>query len=182
MSNEPGILLNSSIPFVLVGKGRDSADDSMDRVLVRGTGAGIEIVGFIRETEVTHEYIDSKQSLPFLSILFGSKRYRAVRSEGIVPISAASDQRRSSYVLAWKGAAPVSPIIGDQFYKSLPDVLAGIENESPPQIEWALGRMIFLLQENEDKQRRRRRTLWIVISLEILVPIVVLLVVLFVVR
>jgi hypothetical protein len=60
-------------------------------------------------------------------------------------------------VLAWKGAARASNEIDDQFNKSLPDILAAIDDNSLPQTEWALARVILLVQETEARLRRRQR-------------------------
>jgi hypothetical protein len=157
MDDEPGICLNSSIPFVLVGADRDSDNTRMERVLARGSDAGIELVGFVRESEVTQEYVESGRFLP---TLLGRKRFWAVRSRTIAPIHSAMDKRHSTYVLAWKGTAPISSWVKEEFDRSLPDVLIGIEHRSPSETEWALGRVIFLVEQMEARLLRRRHLLW----------------------
>jgi len=154
------MLIRSSIPFVLIGATRGDSEDpdrvlakNPDRVLVRGGDAEIDLVGFVREKEVSHDYGDTA---PYRS-LFSRKGFRLVRSEGRPPSFSARDQRYSTYVLAWKGAARASNEIDDQFNKSLPDILAAIDDNSLPQTEWALARVILLVQETEARLRRRQR-------------------------
>ena len=150
-SGEPCIILRSSIPFVLVGASRDKFDNRSDQVLVRSDNADIELVGFVRQTEIDSGKGESNAPL------FGSRGFRSVAGLGSPPSHESIDQRHSLYVLAWKGTARVSAEIADQFIKSLPDILTGIEHASELETEWGLARVIFLVQDNEAEVQRRRR-------------------------
>jgi len=168
MKDESYLLVKSSIPFVLIGAARGDPENpdgvlvkNPDIVLVRGGDAEIDLVGFVREKEVSHGYGDSASKLSLFPrryrSLFPRKGFRLVRSKSRPPISSARDQRYSTYVLAWKGAARASYEIEEQFNKSLPDILAAIDDNSLPQTEWALARLIFLVQSKEARLRRRQR-------------------------
>jgi hypothetical protein len=178
MNSDSGMLLNSSIPFVLVGNDRYSPTSRIDAVVARGNGAGIEIVGFIRESEVTHSYLDSVTRNKFLLAMFRRKQFRIIRSSPTPPFHEALDQRSSRYALAWKGIAPVSLEIEEEFNRSLPDILIGLENKSPSEVEWALARVIFLIQKRENRLLLIGRLTWIYILLfmllVILVPLLIL--------
>jgi hypothetical protein len=68
-----------------------------------------------------------------------------------------SDDRPSTYTLAWQGTASPTSRLHDEFENALPDILIGIERQSLQDVEWSLGRLIFLIHRNETKTRRNAR-------------------------
>lgn len=153
--NESSIILRSPIPFVLVGASRDKFENRNNQVLVRSNNADIELVGFVRQTEISSSESESNTSF------FESRGFRAITGLGPPPRHESIDRRHSVYVLAWRGKARPGKEIENQFKRSLPDILMGIEHSSELETEWGLAYLIFLIQDNETILQRRQRLMTI---------------------
>jgi hypothetical protein len=94
----------------------------------------------------------------------------------------AIDQRTSRYIFAWEGRVRNISAVEEQFHRSLPDLLAALEDSSSDDLEWAIARLVFTLHENVQAGERRRQLLMLVTFTEILVVLLVAIIVLLISR
>jgi hypothetical protein len=177
-SNDPYLSrfeFTSTVPWILVGVGRDEKYRQRDTVLASGGRARTELVGFVREQEF------SGHSAPvgrLLEPIPAGSQFGAVISEGIPPSSGAVDKRTSRYIFAWEGRVRNISTVDEQFHRSLPDLLVALEDGSSEDLEWAIARLVFTVHENVQTNRRRRQLVILIALTEILVVLLVAIVVL----
>ncbi len=153
----------SAVPWILVGARRGLSDNRDDTVLARSGDAGAELVGFVRQQEVSGSA--EVPGLLLASISRGA-RFGAVTSEDVPPSPEARDKRHSTYTFAWEGQTQRSSHIDEQFRRSLPDIVKALDADSRDDFEWAIARLVFLVYESTLAMRRRRRMLISVVVIE----------------
>jgi hypothetical protein len=169
----------SSVPWVLVGARRGPSNDRHDTVIASGGNAGTELVGFVREQEFSG--VDEAHGRVSAFALRGS-RFGAVTSEDVSPSLLARDQRSSAYTFAWQGETKYDGYLDEQFRRSLPDILDALDRGSKDDLEWAIARLVFIVDADTMSRRRKRRNLVSVAAIEIVLMLVVAVVLILVLR
>jgi hypothetical protein len=170
VASTAGYVLHSSVPFIVVGPGESTKRGRLDGVLVRANNASVELVGFVREIEVVPTAQRGQRVFPLVG-----RRYLAVTSQSRPLEESGPDSRTSTYTFAWEGRASRTESIEDEFEKSLPHVLSGIDRGSVSEIEWSLGHLMFMIQRNETRIRQRNGV-FLVVTIAYLITLILILV------
>jgi hypothetical protein len=146
------LILDSPIEFVITGPlgGRD-------RLLVKSKEAGLDIVGLAAAGRAS-----SVGSSDLLSVLLGgSPPVNKVSSFPLDDIAPESDSRASSYILAWRGHASPQSLgrVEKTLNLQLVDLQRAIKHRDKPELEFALGPVIYRCSLANERRLRSRRLL-----------------------
>jgi hypothetical protein len=160
MQSESKLIANSPIDFVVVGPvgGRD-------RVWVRNTTAGLDILGLSTAKSLDSELSDSSSSL--FSVLFGPVRQlNVIETYPVDDIMAEHDDRRSSVRFAWAGycSSMRQDWIKEAMNKAVNDLRKAIMVGDESEIELAIAPVIFRCTIANDRRLKSRRSMLVALG------------------
>jgi hypothetical protein len=151
---EKAVELQSPIEFALIGPQR-----SRDRVLVRSSNAGIDLIGLAAGTEP----FEKPTPRGLTDWLWNTRQLNIIQSKPVSDVGSDADTRNSKFRFVWIGRASASGIrdVERALNIHLVDLHYALKDEDAEGVELALAPVVYSCVKASEKLLRSRRLIFL---------------------